>query len=333
MFSAKAGNDTVTAKAGNDVVLGQRGNDALSGDEGNDLLFGGPGDDDLDGGDGDDLTSTPATARTRSTPATGTTSSARAQTTRRQTSSIAVPGRIARDQARRCRGELRARQVPRRTPPEAPWHSVQKGTRGDDTMNGKRGRDIMLGLAGNDTLNGLGGPDFLFGMAGNDTVNGDGGSDRLWGGPGDDTLNGGDGNDWIHAGLGRGHGQRRCRTRPGLGRRQRPAHRHGRLRTRHRPAVIRAGDVATELRARQDGLVAQKRGVPLRNTTRPAISGGPRRVNGRFVRGRLARRVNSLWSDRHGIGTARRQTRADFPGTVEGGWRVVHPLPGWGARV
>ena len=80
--------------------------------------------------------------------------------------------------------------------------SFQKGTRGDDTLTGTEGRDIIFALGGNDTVNGLGGADFLFGMRGNDTVNGDAGNDRLWGGPDNDTVNGGDGNDWIHAGYG-----------------------------------------------------------------------------------------------------------------------------------
>src|SRR4029078_3328675 len=47
--------------------------------------------------------------------------------------------------------------------------SIQKGTRGDDTLTGTAGRDIILALAGNDTVSGLDGNDFLFGMFRNHT--------------------------------------------------------------------------------------------------------------------------------------------------------------------
>jgi Ca2+-binding RTX toxin-like protein len=88
------------------------------------------------------------------------------------------------------------------TNPPNPPGSIQKGTKGDDTLPGTEGRDILLGLAGNDTLTGLGGPDWLFGGSGNDAIDGGAGNDRAWAGSGNDTVSGGDDNDWLHAGPG-----------------------------------------------------------------------------------------------------------------------------------
>jgi Ca2+-binding RTX toxin-like protein len=197
---AKAGNDTITGKGGSDVALGQAGNDTISGDEGPDLLFGGPGNDALDGGvgndqiwtgwgtdtvdagDGDDIVHSAADDSASDIIDCGP-GFDRAFI---RTGDVAV-------NCERVRSVVGHHPVP---------GSIQKGTRGDDTMTGTAGRDIILALAGNDTVSGGDGNDFLFGMFGNDTLNGDAGNDQAWGGPGNDTVNGGDGNDWLHAGWG-----------------------------------------------------------------------------------------------------------------------------------
>lgn len=79
------------------------------------------------------------------------------------------------------------------------------GTQGSDVINGKLGKDTIIGWAKGgdyaadlgDELNGLVGDDFLTGGGGNDTLNGGRGRDGLNGGRGDDTLNGGPGNDRL----------------------------------------------------------------------------------------------------------------------------------------
>lgn len=77
-----------------------------------------------------------------------------------------------------------------------------KGTRFDDTINAKAGKDKVIARGGNDTVNGGADRDILSGERGNDTINGDDGNDHMRGGNGDDTQDGGAGNDTIFAGLG-----------------------------------------------------------------------------------------------------------------------------------
>jgi Ca2+-binding RTX toxin-like protein len=76
------------------------------------------------------------------------------------------------------------------------------GTKGDDVIDSKGGRDIIHGRAGNDTLSGGAKGDFLFGGTGNDVLNGNGGDDKLHGGPGTDSLFGGAGDDVLTGGPG-----------------------------------------------------------------------------------------------------------------------------------
>jgi vancomycin resistance protein YoaR len=79
---------------------------------------------------------------------------------------------------------------------------VIKGTKGDDTLTGTEGHDVILAFAGNDTVNALGGLDVVIAGRGNDTVNAGDGPDLVLGRPGDDVLNGDGGSDRIFAGLG-----------------------------------------------------------------------------------------------------------------------------------
>lgn len=74
--------------------------------------------------------------------------------------------------------------------------------RGNDTIDGATGRDVLKGFNGNDTLNGLGNNDRLFGDSGNDKLNGGGGADSLFGGSGNDSLTGGNGTDILNGGAG-----------------------------------------------------------------------------------------------------------------------------------
>jgi Ca2+-binding RTX toxin-like protein len=69
-------------------------------------------------------------------------------------------------------------------------------------MTGGRGNDSLIGAEGNDVLKGGGGRDELFGGEGNDILKGGGGRDTLTGDEGDDELDGGNGNDLLTGGDG-----------------------------------------------------------------------------------------------------------------------------------
>ncbi len=77
-------------------------------------------------------------------------------------------------------------------------HECLVGWSGNDTLNGKRGNDILKSHGGNDTLNGGPGNDQLDGGPGDDQLRGEDGDDRLDGGPGADQMDGGPGIDTVH---------------------------------------------------------------------------------------------------------------------------------------
>ena len=196
-----AGNDSLIGKDGSDFLHGNRGNDDLSGDDGADYLFGGPGNDSLDGDDGPDWIWTGDGIDVVEAGAQN--DHVRAGADDGDVDVIDCGAGFDRavvrtgDVAIDCE---RVRVLAGHRPPTP--GSVQRGTRGDDTLTGTEGRDWLFGFRGNDTLNGLGGSDFLFGGADNDTVNGDDGVDYGWGGSGNDTVNGGNHADWLYAGRG-----------------------------------------------------------------------------------------------------------------------------------
>ncbi len=80
--------------------------------------------------------------------------------------------------------------------------SFQRGTIGDDILNGTDDNDTLLSGAGNDQAQGGLGDDRLHGESGNDNLEGGMGSDRLAGGNGDDILLGSAGNDILLGGAG-----------------------------------------------------------------------------------------------------------------------------------
>ncbi|MEX0971111.1 MAG: M10 family metallopeptidase C-terminal domain-containing protein [Paracoccaceae bacterium] len=57
-----------------------------------------------------------------------------------------------------------------------------------ETINGGRGRDVLVGTAGNDILNGYGGRDEIYGHGGDDILIDGRGTDRLYGGTGADIF-------------------------------------------------------------------------------------------------------------------------------------------------
>ncbi|MGJ3245070.1 MAG: choice-of-anchor I family protein [Elainellaceae cyanobacterium] len=76
------------------------------------------------------------------------------------------------------------------------------GDEGNNSLNGTRNSDFILGLGGDDSLNSNGGGDFLFGGDGDDTLNGSSDDDYIRGDAGDDTINGNGGEDTLIGGLG-----------------------------------------------------------------------------------------------------------------------------------
>lgn len=74
------------------------------------------------------------------------------------------------------------------------WTGALKvGTSRNNTLNGSKGPDLLLGLGGNDKLDGKGGDDLLCGGDGVDLLLGGDGNDLLDGGANNDVLNGGGG--------------------------------------------------------------------------------------------------------------------------------------------
>ena len=193
---AKAGNDTITGKGGSDVALGQAGNDTISGDEGPDLLFGGPGNDALDGGVGNDQIWTGWGTDTVDAGDGNDIVHSAAD----DSASDVIDCGPGFDRAFIRTGDVavnceRVRSVVGHHP--APG-SIQKGTKGDDTLTGTAGRDIILALAGNDTVSGGDGNDWLHAGWGADTVNGGAGDDHIWTAADDgmaDAVDCGDGTD------------------------------------------------------------------------------------------------------------------------------------------
>jgi hemolysin type calcium-binding protein len=83
-----------------------------------------------------------------------------------------------------------------------------RGGRGDDTIGGSRGADMLVGGRGDDTIRGSDGDDLILGGSGNDNVDGERGTDTeelgdgadtaLWvPGEGSDVVDGGDGHDAL----------------------------------------------------------------------------------------------------------------------------------------
>ncbi|MBU2993448.1 calcium-binding protein [Octadecabacter sp. 1_MG-2023] len=81
--------------------------------------------------------------------------------------------------------------------------NVYDAMRGDDSVDGGAGFDVLLGGAGDDVLEGGLGKDVLYGEDGNDDMSGGSWNDTLYGGQGFDDLDGGTSNDTLFGGQGK----------------------------------------------------------------------------------------------------------------------------------
>lgn len=164
MFDLGSGNDRAHGYGGNDFMSGGGGRDNLRGGAGNDLLKGGAGNDRLFGGNGNDV----------------------------------LQGDGGNDLIDGGNGiDTLAFYKPGSTTPvtvDLAITGTQATGYGNDTIVGI---ENILGGRGNDTLRGDGGANLIKGGAGNDRVFGRGGNDTLSGNGGDDYINGGKGIDTL----------------------------------------------------------------------------------------------------------------------------------------
>jgi Ca2+-binding RTX toxin-like protein len=79
---------------------------------------------------------------------------------------------------------------------------ARTGTDGNNSLNGTRNGEFILGLGGNDNINSNGGEDSIFGGDGNDNINGSSAQDYIQGGDGNDQINGNGGEDTLLGGAG-----------------------------------------------------------------------------------------------------------------------------------
>jgi len=158
------GSDRLDGGAANDLLYGEGGNDLLNGGSGNDTLYGGDGDDHLTGGDGADVLSGGAGNDTLIIDA--------------DDASLDIDGGDGFDTV--VINDTRDVHF------ATAFSAVERvyGGRGNDTIIGDDGRNILYGGAGEDVLSGGGGDDDIYANA-DDVI---AGSDGLNGGAGDDTL-------------------------------------------------------------------------------------------------------------------------------------------------
>ncbi|MFM9936758.1 MAG: calcium-binding protein [Novosphingobium sp.] len=140
-----AGNDEIFGFGGNDILTGGAGNDVISGGNGDDILFGGTGNDVLKGGAGNDRAGYIAA-----------------------TSAVTVDLRILTAQNTGGAGSDTLSSI----------ESVG-GSKFNDTIDGNKAGNVLIGGEGNDKLDGHEGADGLVGGAGQDTLTGGTGADNF----------------------------------------------------------------------------------------------------------------------------------------------------------
>lgn len=189
-----AGDDLVHGAAGDDVIAGGAGNDILGGERGADILSGGEGDDSYvySRGDGNDTinnrASDNATAIDRivfaqdikTTDVSLARGAANDLVVTVASGKITVTNYFAADADHRIDELLFADGTTWRQEQIASMVVTQRGTDGNNTLNGGAGVDILYGLGGSDTLSGNDGDDSLIGGTDSDTLVGGRGDDTYW---------------------------------------------------------------------------------------------------------------------------------------------------------
>ena len=188
-------------------VRGGDGNDSIDGADGGDAIDGEAGNDRLQGASGNESsTADPATTCSSPTTSRLATTSRTAVTATTASSGTAIPGTTSTRAVRASTSSTSARPTPRLSVSldgvanDGPAGQADnagtdieniKGGRGNDTLVGNTGRNLLEGFAGDDTLRG-GTPLRIItaplGLVGDDTLDGGIGSDAMAGEGGDDRL-------------------------------------------------------------------------------------------------------------------------------------------------
>ncbi|MEP7301982.1 MAG: calcium-binding protein, partial [Caldimonas sp.] len=184
--------DTLWGGAGNDTLFGDgslssieaqyHGEDELDGGDGDDYLEGGAEDDTLSGGAGNDVLWGDATSAGLSALQSG------ADVLDGGSGDDDLVGGGNADTLWGGDGDDRL---------VGDGDYVDIAAEANDSLEGGKGKDTLLGNGGNDTLDGGADADVLQGDAGDDILSGDAGNDRLDGNAGEDFLDGGSGTDTL----------------------------------------------------------------------------------------------------------------------------------------
>ena len=176
------GVDTLTGGELEDSLLGEGDGDTLAGGGGADSLFGGNGSDQLGGGPGPDTAVEDVQPNGADTidggPGTDLIFYNRAGDVQLSLNGVADDGEAG--EGDNVTG----------------FDELYMG-KGNDTVTGGPGPELISAAAGNDTASGGDGADFVAGGSGTDTLNGDGGNDTVIGDAGADMVNGGGDDDVL----------------------------------------------------------------------------------------------------------------------------------------
>ena len=215
-----AGRDVIDAGAGSDTVLGRGGSDLICGNFGDDLLYGGRGNDKLNGGrnTGDVVEGGPGNDYMEGDDESCCADLAGADTVSFRTARGPVTVDLRTDQATGQGtdtvvgfGQIDGSDFDDRLIADFVWPSAAiRGFAGDDVIIGFDGpedlEEVFLGGKGNDTINGRDGIDLMVGGLGADTLHGGLSNNNFGEVVGDEVLYGGFliTNGWLWQGNGLG---------------------------------------------------------------------------------------------------------------------------------
>ncbi|MFK8185177.1 MAG: calcium-binding protein [Phormidesmis sp.] len=177
------GDDNIQGTHGNDVIFGGDGDDKIYGGNGRDYIYAGKGNDFIIGGFGLDYIHG---GQGNDTISWDNLSSGLSVDLYSQTVHFTVGGGEHFSSIENIVGSR--------------GNDTIKGDHGSNILNGNKGNDLLIGRGGNDVLVGEEGNDRMYGGSGNDTFIGGEGNDKSFGGSGFDFFIGGEGNDFIDGG-------------------------------------------------------------------------------------------------------------------------------------